>query len=375
MSNEDELWIGFDLGGTKMMAVAFDGNMKERSRRRRKTKGREGSESGIERIATTIERMLEEANLTEAPISGIGIGCPGPIDMDRGRILSTPNLGWDEVDIRDFLTKRFKCPVAVANDVDAGVYGEYKFGAAKGARCVVGIFPGTGVGGGCIYDGKILCGAGISCMEIGHVRVSSATRTSGDGMIGTVEALASRLAIAAEGAKAAQRGLAPHLYKTAGADIAQISSGVLADSIAAGDKVIRRLVEEAAQTIGVAVVNVVHLLAPDVIVLGGGIVEAMEELFVDTVRKTAKAGVMSVYRDRFEVKAAKLGDMASAMGAAAWAKDQGLARQSSFQSESKSKEATPTNAGPNNGAMSKEELLTQSPAQTLNPDAAKVDIV
>lgn len=315
-----DLWIGFDLGGTKMLTVAYDPEFQELGRRRRKTKGRDGSDSGIARIASTIDRMLEESSLDRDRIAGIGIGCPGPIDLDNGRILTTPNLGWDNVDIRDYLSDKFRCDVTVLNDVDAGVYGEYRFGVATSSRCAVGIFPGTGIGGGCVYEGEILRGAGISCMEIGHTRISSSMRSSGYELPGTLEAEASRLTIAAEAAKAAYRGEAPWLEKEAGTDISEIRSGALADSVKNGDKVVQRLIEEACEAIGYAVVNIVHLLSPDTIILGGGMVEAMEELIVGTVRKTARDRVMSVYKDRFEVVAAKLGDDAGVIGAAAWAK-------------------------------------------------------
>ncbi len=314
------LWVGFDLGGTKMLTIAYDEKWKPVARRRRKTRGREGSDAGIQRIASTIDRLLEENELKSDQIAGIGIGCPGPIDLDRGRILTTPNLGWDDVDVQAALERRFSCPVVVMNDVDAGVYGEYEFGAAKGARCAVGIFPGTGVGGGCVYEGRILQGCGISCMEIGHTRISSSTRASGYELPGTLEAEASRLTIAAEAAKAAHRGDAPWLLKEVGTDLADIRSGALADSVANGDDVVRRLIEESAQAIGIAVVNVVHMLAPDKIVLGGGLIEAMPDLFINTVSKTARKSVMPVYKDRFEVVAAKLADDAGVMGAAAWAK-------------------------------------------------------
>ncbi len=317
---QKNVWIGFDLGGTKMLAVAYDDDWKELGRRRRKTRGREGAESGVDRIGSTIDRLLSENEISPANIRGIGIGCPGPIDLKKGRVLVTPNLGWDDVDLADYLKARFQCEAVVLNDVDAGVYGEYKFGAAKGARCAVGIFPGTGIGGGCIYEGSILQGAGISCMEIGHTRISSGARSSARGFAGTLESEASRLAIAAEAAKAAQRGEAPHLMKECGTDIAQIRSGVLASAIEGGDAVIRRLVQDAAESVGIAVVNIVHLLAPDKIILGGGLVEAMEELIIETVKKTARQNVMPVYRDRFDVVAAKLGDDAGAIGSAAWAK-------------------------------------------------------
>ncbi|KAA5544577.1 ROK family protein [Roseiconus nitratireducens] len=317
-----DIWIGFDLGGTKMLSAAYDQDWKLLGRRRRKTRGREGSDQGIARIGSTIERLIDENDLGDHNIKGIGIGCPGPIDLDKGRILTTPNLGWDDVDIGDFLKKKFNCPAVVLNDVDAGLYGEYQFGVAKGSRCAVGIFPGTGIGGACVYEGSILQGKGISCMEIGHTRISSSTRSSGYDLPGTLEAEASRLSIAAEAAKAAFRGDAPQLLKEGGTDLANIRSGALADSVAAGDKVIIRLVEEAAESIGIAVVNIIHLLCPDKIVLGGGLVEAMEDLIVGTVAKTARKSVMSVYKDCFEVVAAKLGDDAGVQGAAAWARHQ-----------------------------------------------------
>ena len=159
-------------------------------------------------------------------------------------------------------------------------------------------------------------------MEIGHTRISGGTRSTGYRLTGTVEAEASRLAIAAEASKAAYRGDAPYLFKKAGTNLAEIRSGVLAESIQNGDKVIKELVESAAEAIGIAVVNIVHLLAPDKVVLGGGLVDAMEELIVGTVRKTARKHVMGAYADCFEVVAAQLGDDAGVLGAAAWAKQE-----------------------------------------------------
>lgn len=321
-SNQKDIWIGFDLGGTKMLTVAYGPGWKAVGRKRRKTRGGEKGDAGIDRVGTTIDRLLEESKLTKDQIAGIGIGCPGPIDLKKGRVTLAPNLGWDDVDVAGYLKKRFDCPAVVINDVDAGVFGEYKFGAAKGARCAVGIFPGTGVGGGCVYEGRIFAGGGISCMEIGHTRISSGTRVTGHKLTGTVEAEASRLAIAAEASKAAYRGDAAHLFKKAGTDIAEIRSGALADSIKNGDKAIEQLVVSAAESIGIAVVNIVHLMAPDKIILGGGLVEAMEELFVGTVTKTARKYVLGAYKDRFEVVAAKLEDDAGVLGAAAWAQQE-----------------------------------------------------
>ncbi|XZE54810.1 ROK family protein [Planctomycetaceae bacterium SH139] len=319
---EKPVWIGFDLGGTKMLAVVFDDQLKPLGRKRRRTRGNEGSDFGIARIGSTILRALEECEVAPERVAGIGIGCPGPVDPIAGKLLTAVNLGWDDVAVGPLLKKQFSCPVAVLNDVDAGVYGEYRFGSARGARCAVGIFPGTGIGGGCVYEDQILRGANITCMEIGHTRITSSARSSGFELPGTLEAESSRLTIAAEAAKAAYRGDAPFLLKNGGTDIADIRSSQLADAIKAGDKIILDLVVDAMETVGMAVVNIVHLLAPDKIILGGGLVEAMEELVVATVQKTAKKHVLPAYRSCFEVVSAKLGDDAATLGAAAWIRKQ-----------------------------------------------------
>jgi len=157
-------------------------------------------------------------------------------------------------------------------------------------------------------------------MEIGHTRITSSNRSSGTDMTGTLESEASRLAIAAECAKLAYRGEAPNLLRAAGTDIAQIRSKVLAAAIRDGDKSVERVVRQAAQTVGYAVTNLVHMLCPEVIILGGGLVESISEIYLDEVTQTAKRSVLQCYEDMFEIKMAKLGDDAGAMGAAIWAK-------------------------------------------------------
>jgi glucokinase len=229
------------------------------------------------------------------------------------------NLGWKDLRLAELLEDQFHRPVVVLNDVDAGIYGEYRFGAAKSARTALGVFPGTGIGGGCVYAGEILHGKNISAMEIGHIQVRQNGRLCGCGRRGCLETEASRLAISAEVAMAAYRGEAPNLLAEAGTDLAKIRSGALSKAIAAGDKVVEEIVRRAAHMLGVGVANVVMLLAPDVVVLGGGLVEEMPELFVESVRGAANERVMSSFVGSFKVVVAKLGDDAAVMGAAAWA--------------------------------------------------------
>ncbi len=313
-------WVGFDLGGTKMYAVVFDDKFQPVGRCRKKTKGREGQTAGLERIRLTIETALAEANVTADQLAGIGIGCPGPLDIKRGVVLEAPNLGWKDVPVKESLEKAFGCPAIVANDVDSGVFGEYQFGAGRLAHCVVGIFPGTGIGGGCVFRGQLIQGANCTAMEIGHIPIMSDGPMDGAGNRGTLEALASRLAIASAAAAAAYRGQAPHLLELAGTDIADIRSSTLAQSIAAGDEAVARIVQAAAGHLSQAIVTMILLLAPDVIVLGGGLVTAMPELFIDEVRKRTQKRILPAYRDVYKIVLAELGDEAGVMGAAAWAR-------------------------------------------------------
>jgi glucokinase len=312
-------WIGFDLGGTKMYGVLFDHKFNVVASDRKKTRGDQGAGSSTDRMADIISKVLEEARLDRSRLGGIGMGSPGPLDLNRGVVLEAPNLGWRNVELKNIFTRKFKCPVVVVNDVDAGTYGEYRFGAGQKARCVLGVFPGTGIGGGCVYEGRLLRGRTGSCMEIGHLLVQPNGRLCGCGRRGCLETVASRLAIAADCATAVYRGESPILQKLAGTDLANIRSGTLAEAIQKGDKVVEKIVRNAAKQIGTAIGSVVNLMAPDVVVLGGGLVEAMKTIFLEEVREAFAKRAMTSYIKSTEIVAAKLDDNAAALGAAALA--------------------------------------------------------
>ncbi|MCX7916499.1 MAG: ROK family protein, partial [Verrucomicrobiae bacterium] len=159
----------------------------------------------------------------------------------------------------------------------------------------------------------------VSCLEIGHVQVNPQGLPCGCGRVGCLETEASRLAIAAAAAAAACRGAAPQLLKLAGTEVAQIRSRVLAEAVQAGDEVVEQIVRRAARLIGQVVGDVVNILVPDVVVLGGGLVEAMPELLVSEVERAARQRAAPPFSKTFQVAAAKLGDDAVARGAAAWA--------------------------------------------------------
>jgi len=322
-NTEKEYWVGFDLGGTKMLCEVFDNDFQIVGRSRRKTKGHEGMTAGLKRINNNIHEAIADAGINSDAIQGIGIGCPGPLDFREGLIREAPNLGWKNIPIKDSIESEFDCPAVIANDVDAGLFGEYQFGAARDTRCAFGIFPGTGVGGACVYEGKLFRGTNTSCMEIGHIPLLRKGPLDGAGNSGSLESVASRLAIAAGAAQAAYRGQANYVMENAGTDIGQIRSSVLAKSIQSGDDAVTAIVEQAAEHLGLAVVTVVHLLAPDVIVFGGGLIEAMAGKILPIVEEVARTRILPSLKHEFSIVAAELGDDAAAMGAAA------LARQAS----------------------------------------------
>ena len=317
---ERDLWVGVDLGGTKMMVAIYDSSFELVNQKRKSTKGYEGCELGIERVCSLIRRALEEADATEDRLAGIGFAAPGPLDLEDGIVLETPNLGWRDVPVCQLLESEFHCPVVLLNDVDAGVYGEYLFGAAQGARRVIGLFPGTGIGGGCVLDGEIVRGSRHSCFEVGHIQVDPNGPMCGCGQRGCLESVASRLAISGEIAKAAWRGQAPWTMEESGPNLAKIRSGAIRGAIENGDSIVEDIVRRAAERLGTAAAGFVNILAPEVILLGGGLVEALPELYTESVARSLNASVMPSYRDIYRVAVVSLGDYAAVKGAATWAK-------------------------------------------------------
>jgi len=308
--------IGFDLGGTKMMAGLVDGDFKVLAREKRKTRGKNGREDTFTRMVGLIESLIENNAGAPSEIAGIGIGSPGPLDPSTGVIGNTPNLGWNNFPLREKMETRFGVPVAVGNDVDMGTCGEFHFGAARGGRHLLGVFPGTGIGGGLIIDGRLHLGASGSAAEIGHVVVDPAGPRCGCGRKGCLEAFASRLAIAGQCAVLAMRGHAPALVKEAGYDPRDYRSKALSRAIAGGDERVEEVVREAARRIGRVIAGMVNVISPDTIILGGGLVEAMPDIFLEEAEEMIAEFTLPEIAGHVRVVAAELGDDAVMMGAA-----------------------------------------------------------
>ena len=311
--------VGLDLGGTKMYSAVFGESWKILGSARKPTEGHRGAEAGVERMVEVVLEALGEAGVDVKDVKAIGVGCPGVVDMKAGVLRSTPNLGWPDIKLEEVMGKRLGCRVGVFNDVDAGTFGEYVAGAGTGARSVLGVFPGTGVGAGFVYDGKLLRGRKYSAMEIGRMRWPAPGLGKPDGEWPNFESFCSRLAVASAAAAEGFRGNAPALMKKSGTDISRIKSKALAASYEAGDEGTVRVIENALDYLCAGIGGVINLLGPDRVVLGGGLVEAMPKLFVNRVADGLVHYAADELLEDLWVKEAELGDDAAVLGAAALA--------------------------------------------------------
>ncbi len=313
--------MGIDLGGTKMYAAVLNDRNKVIGSARRPSNGHEGVSKGLENLVATGREALESARMAASDLAGLGIGCPGVVDLPKGVLQVAPNLGWKNVPIRRVLSEAFGCPVTVLNDVDAGTYGEVRFGAAEGAASALGVFPGTGLGGGFIFRGQIMHGRRYTCMELGDVRMGGATLLRPVDEWPTLEDLTSRLAITSAIAVQAFRGKAPSLE---GLPITKIKSKAIAKSIEAGEEAVEAILEQSIAILGRGLAGVVSLLAPEVIVLGGGLVERFPERYEKGVKKELVKLVTPELVEDLKVCRAALGDDAGVMGAAAYTEVENL---------------------------------------------------
>jgi glucokinase len=219
------------------------------------------------------------------------------------------------VPVRELLEEAFACPATVLNDVDAGTFGEYRFGAGQQAASVLGVFPGTGLGGGFVFRDQILHGSRFSCMELGDIRMGGASLLQSNDEWPTLEDLTSRLAITSAIAVEAYRGKAPSLE---GLPISKIKSKAIAKSIEAGEEAVEAILDQSISILGKGLAGVVSLLGPEVIVLGGGLVERFPQRYEAGLEQQLAQLVTSELVQGLTIRKAVLGDDAGAMGAAAY---------------------------------------------------------
>jgi len=276
--------VGIDIGGTSVVVgmVPEEGG-EPGAVRALTTEAREGPEQAVARIGAAVNSMVDEVLQREGggrdDVLGIGIGCPGPIDLEGGRVQHAFNLGWGGFPLRDRLSEEIGLPATLDNDANCAAYGEWWQGAGRGASCLVGVTVGTGIGGGVVLDGKVLHGVSGTAGEIGHTTINFAGRRCKCGNYGCLEAYASGPNIAARAREGLEAGTESILTEMVDGDLHRITAVTVYDALVRGDLYAREVMVETAKILGAGIANVINTLNPDRVVIVGGVTKAGDHLF------------------------------------------------------------------------------------------------
>jgi glucokinase len=315
--------VGVDLGGTKILAGVFRSSLECIATAKLSTKPQRGVDKVIERIARCVQDAVDEADLTLKNVSGIGIGAPGAVNFDDGTVIFAPNMeGWKDIPLKKELEKALGIPVFVENDCNIGALGVYGVELKSKPKTMVGIFVGTGIGGGIVVDGKLYSGFGHTAGEVGHMVLDVDGPKCGCGNKGCFEALASRTAIFQRIKDGLKDGQKTVLTDMLGDSLDDLRSGDLRKAIRKGDKFVDKVIEEAAEYIGIATANLINILNPEVVVLGGGVIQALQDEMMSVIVETAKDYAMPGSMKGVEIIASDLGDDAGITGGAVLAQQQ-----------------------------------------------------
>jgi glucokinase len=316
--------VGVDFGGTKVLASVVDVESgKVVGEGKKRTDAADGPDELMERIFDTVDAALVDAKMSAKDIVGIGVGIAGQVDVERGLLVGTANLSRSVVDLPmgKRIKDKFGVPAAIRNDVQIAAVGELTFGAGKGIDDFVCIFVGTGIGGAIIQHGTLVKGHSGNAGEVGHTTVAYDGRICGCGGRGHLEAYASRTAITnallgelRRGHKSVLSDLLPDI-DPARPGGAAIKSGIIAKAIKAKDPVALRVVTEAATYLGVGLASIVNFQNPQRIILGGGVIEAVDLLFHTAEAVTRREAFPNAGAE-VEIVRAKLGDYSGVVGAA-----------------------------------------------------------
>lgn len=322
MADDNDYLVGVDLGGTKILSGVFTPALKCVGKTKLSTKAERGAEAVIDRIARCVRDAVDECDLEMKHCKGVGIGAPGSVDAENGRVVFAPNLEWKDFPLKKELEKRLEVPVFPGNDCNVATLGVYEKELDGKPRNVIGIFIGTGIGGGIIIEGKLYTGSNHMAGEIGHMVISVDGPKCGCGNKGCLEALASRSAMFRRIQSAVKDGEKTVLTDMLGASLQDMRSGDLRKALKRGDKLVAKVVKDAAEHTGIAVANLVNIFNPEIVVLGGGVIDALEEEMFDAIVKAARDHIFPGSEKGLEIKASKLGDDAGITGAAVLAKKQ-----------------------------------------------------
>jgi glucokinase len=305
---------GLDLGGTKIQAVVTDGGAAVLGSARRETPAADGPDAVVRELAGAVRDALAEAELEAAALTGVGVGAPGSIDVGSGTVLQAANIeAWQEpYPLAERLGEELGLPVAVGNDVSVAVEAERRYGAGRAYASFLGVFWGTGVGGGLVVDGRTLHGRG-SAGEIGHVPAKPGGRRCACGLRGCVEAYAGRGAME-ERARVLARRRETQLFEIQRKrGRPRLTSGVWARALAEDDTLARELLERAVRALAVGIGAAVNLLDVEAVVVGGGLGLRLGEQWLERLEAASRKHFF--FRGPTPFRLAELGDLGGAIGA------------------------------------------------------------
>lgn len=312
----EQVVVAVDLGGTHLRTAVCTLQGSILARAKIETQVEKGADYIVRCIAELVERAI--ADTPRERILGIGIAAPGPLDPRTGIVIQTPNLiGFEDYPLRERLAELTGLPTVVENDANAAAVGEHRFGAGRGYSHLVYLTISTGIGGGIIVDNRLLWGSRGLAGEVGHMTVEPHGPRCNCGNIGCLETLASGPAIARHAREAVLAGQPTTLLDlTPGRDPDSITAQIVTEAAAGADTLALDILTRAGFYIGIGIVNLLHLLNPGRIVIGGGVSFAGDVLF-KPIRETVSERAPAVYRQGVEIVPAALGDDAGLVGMAA----------------------------------------------------------
>jgi glucokinase len=317
-------YIGGDLGGTNVRAGIVDTETGEVTNLISvPTIAREGQDAVIRRMADLFLNVIKASGLKVSDIGGIGIGAPGQIDIENGRTIFLPNLygNWVNAPVADKIKEYTGLSTYLLNDVRAITFGEWKFGAGRGARTMAVYAIGTGIGGGMVIDNHLHLGLDGTAGEVGHSMIDYNGPLCGCGNRGCLEMYASSPAIAAAGLKAVVQGWTTKIGELAGYDLNKITAKTVSTAALQGDAVAMQIYEQVGFYLGISISNTICTIAPDRIVIGGGGAQA-GDLLLNPIRRTVKERVKLADPEKVTIVPADLGDNGGVIGCALWAYQQ-----------------------------------------------------
>lgn len=309
--------LGIDLGGTKILGGLVSPQGEILASSKKKTRAEKGPDQILERLVNVAIDTARKAGLEIADVAGLGIGAPGQIDHGTGSIVYAPNLGWRDIPLVEHLSEALGIPVALDNDVNVVAVAEHLWGRGQEVDDLVAISVGTGIGAGIILGGELWHGFNGTAGEIGHTVIDQDGPKWKASNRGCLESMASRMAIALRLEKAMKNGQETSIFEETGGKASEIRSKVLKRAVAGGDPLVIAELEESARLIGIAVGNVINFLNPEMIVMGGGMIESLADVMMPIIEKTARRCAIANAAQDVQIVASELGDSAGLLGAAA----------------------------------------------------------